>query len=119
LPLFGRKFMRILFVGLVLTFLSGCVTTSAPELALIDNRQVEVSASVTPGLVDGELTITFDNTVVIKQRSQVFGGSSQSFTGSYKGHKVTARATLIRNMFSSYTQIDVFYKGRLIETLVI
>lgn len=106
-------------VFLTVLVLTGCVTTSAPEVTQFQGRTLQISAQVTPGLFDGRLILIINNEVAIDQRSQAFGGSSQSFEGVWDGRQVTARATRVQNMFSSYVQIDVFIGGQLVETLTV
>jgi len=103
----------------LMVILAGCAHTSAPEIAHFNGQKLQISAEVNPGLFDGELTLFIDGDIVIKERSQAFGGSSQSFEGTWKGHQVTARATTVYNLLSHYTQIDVFIAGQLVETLTI
>lgn len=104
----------VVFVGV-----SGCVQTSAPEMAQFKGQSIQLNAKVTPGLLDGELELYVNNELVIKERSQAFGGSSQTFTGQWRGKDVRARATQVTNMLSSYVMIDVFIDGVLVDTLTI
>ena len=99
--------------------LSACVQSSAPEVTQFGNERLQISANLTPGLVDGELELFINGERVIKQRSQAFGGSSQSFQGNWKGKQVVARATRVENFLSSYTMIDVFIAGQMVETLTV
>jgi len=113
--------MRPIIISLLLCvgLLSACATTSAPEVAQFQGQNLKISAKATPGLFNGELQLFINDELVITQRSQAFGGSSQSFEGSWQGRNVTARATRVQNFISSYTQVDVFIQGRLVETLVV
>jgi len=102
-----------------MTAMAACAQTSAPEVTQFEGRTLTISATATPGLMDAEFQIFIDGETVINQRSQAFGGSSQNFEGSWNGRRVTARATRVQNFVSSYTQIDVFIGGQLVETLVV
>lgn len=110
---------QVLAFAVALTTLSACVTTSAPEITTYQGQRLQISAVVTPGMFDGELQLFINEQMVIKQRSQAFGGTSQSFEGSWNGRRVTARATRVQNMLSAFTQIDVFIEGQLVETLTV
>ena len=99
--------------------LSGCVQTSAPEVTQYGNERLQIAAKVTPGLFDGELQLFINGQLVIKERSQAFGGSSQTFNGTWKGKQVVARATKVENFLSSYVMIDVFIGGQMVETLTV
>jgi hypothetical protein len=101
------------------TVLVGCVQTSAPEFANFAGERIEISASATPGMFDALFTLSINSETVIQQRSQAFGGSSQTFEGVWRGRPITARATRVQNFVSSYTQVDVFIAGELVETLTI
>jgi hypothetical protein len=109
----------IVLVFFAVPSLSGCVQSSAPEVTQFGNERLQISANVTPGLVDGELELFINGERVIKQRSQAFGGSSQNFQGIWKGKQVVARATRVENFLSSYTMIDVFISGQMVETLTV
>lgn len=113
--------MRLFPLFLVLSFLglSACTTTSAPEVGYYDGKPITIRAEVEPGLVDSNLNLYIQDELVVNQRSKAFGGSSQSFKGSWRGKPVIARATKIENFLSSYTQIDVFIAGQLVETLTV
>jgi hypothetical protein len=110
---------RIFAVLTMMLFVAGCAQTSAPEVAQFNNERLQISAKVTPGLFDGELKLFINEELVINQRSQAFGGSSQSFEGTWQGRQVTARATRVQNFMSAYTQIDVFIEGQIVETLTV
>ena len=80
---------------------------------------VDIRAEVEPGAFDGLLKLYIDDQLVINQRSKAFGGSSQSFTGTWRGKPVVARATQVSKMMSTYVMVDVFINGALVETLTI
>lgn len=113
--------MKVLVLSSCLTLaaLSACTQHSAPEVAQYQNEQLRIAAHVEPGMFDSELRLFINNKVVIKQRSQAFGGSSQNFEGNWRGRPVLARATRVQNLLSAYTQIDVFISGTLVETLTV
>ena|SRR6056297_3533697 len=111
--------LRISAVFAVVLWLAACAQTSAPEVAQFNNERLQISATVTPGMFDGELKLFINEELVINQRSQAFGGSSQTFEGAWQGRQVTARATRVQNFMSAYTQIDVFIQGQLVETLTV
>lgn len=111
--------MRVFLLAAVLSFAASCTTTSAPEVAYYDNEQINIQAEVQPGAFDGLLKLYINEQVVIEQRSKAFGGTSQTFRGVWRGKPVTARATMVQNMLSNYTQIDVFIDGTLVETLTV
>ncbi len=112
-----NKFFALLI--LITASISGCATTSAPEVGIYNGQQVSVSAKMIPGLIDSEVFLYIDNTLVIKDRTAPLGGSSQSLKGQWNGKPVVARLTQIENLLSSYTQIDVFVAGQLVETLTV
>ncbi len=100
--------------------ISACTQTSTPEIATFEGQRLTIQAEAKPlPLGAAEVMVKIDGETVINQKSQVFGGSSQTFNGSWNGRPVSARATRIQNFVSSYTQIDVFIGGQLVETLTI
>ncbi len=106
-------------LSLMVAALSGCTQHSAPEIAYFKGQKYEVRAEVEPGAIDGLLKVYIDQELVINQRSKAFGGTSQTFVGSWKGMPVTARATAVQKLMSQYTLIDIFVDGQLIETLTV
>lgn len=98
---------------------AACTQHSAPEVARFENQQIQISAQVTPGMIDAEFRLYIDGDLVIKQRSQPFGGSSQTFDGTWKSNRVMSRVTRVHNFMSQYHQIDVFIDGQLVETLTV
>ena len=118
----GKAFTmkRRIFIGLAAaSTVMGCVQTSAPEVTSYRGERLEIAASAKPGLFDAELVVSINGEQVINQRSQAFGGSSQTFSGVWRGRPVTARATRVQNFVSAYTQVDVFISGELVETLTV
>ena len=109
----------MLVVTVAFAGLAGCTQYSIPETAYFQGQSYQVRAEVEPGAFDGTLKLYIDEELVIDQRSKAFGGSSQTFTGSWKGKSVTARATAVQQLMSAYTRVDVFVDGQLIETLTI
>jgi len=98
---------------------TACTQHSAPEVARFENQQIQIAAQVTPGMIDAEFRLYIDGDLVIKQRSQPFGGSSQTFDGTWKSNRVMSRVTRVHNFMSQYHQIDVFIDGQLVETLTV
>ncbi len=109
----------IFMFSLMVAALAGCTQHSVPETAYFKGQKHEVRAEVEPGAFDGLFKVYIDEELVINQRSKAFGGSSQTFVGSWKGMPVTARATAVQKMMSQYTIIDIFVDGQLIETLTV
>ena len=98
---------------------AGCTQYSAPELSRYSGEPLQISAEATPGVLDAEYRVFINGDMVIKKRSKTFGGTSQNFTGRWRGKRVLARATRVQNFLSAYTQIDVFIDGQLVETLTV
>ena len=113
------KIQSVTAAALSISLMAGCATTSAPEVATYNGQQLQISATATPGMFDGQLELFINKEKVIDQRSKAFGGSSQTFEGTWNGLPVTARATRVQNMLSAYTQVDVFINGQLVETLTV
>ncbi len=112
--------MRIFSLILVTTLaLASCTQHSAPEVGYYNGQQLQIRAEVEPGVFTGTLKLFIDEELIVDQESKVFGGSSQSFTGKWKGRNVIARATYVENLFSAYYLIDVFVNGQLVETLTV
>lgn len=111
-----RNFFAVALSALIL---AACTQSSAVEVARYGNEAINVRAEVVAGALDGVLKVYINEELVVNQRSQVFGGSSQTFNGTWRGRPVVARATLVQNLLSTYTQIDVFINGQLVETLVV
>ncbi|SFI84336.1 hypothetical protein SAMN04487991_1038 [Celeribacter neptunius] len=84
-----------------------------------NGRPLQLVAKMTPGMFDEEVKLYIDNELVINERSQPFGGSSQTFEGTWKGRKVVARATAVQKFMTSYIMVDVFIDGTLVDTLTI
>lgn len=101
------------------TLLSACAQESPVEFAHYQGERLQIEAVARPGIVDAEVKLLINGETVIKQRSQPFGGSSQTFEGVWRGKLVTARATRVKNFVSAYTMVDVFIAGVHVETLVI
>jgi len=101
------------------TFLAACAQESPVEFAQYNGERLQIEAVAKPGLIDEEVKLLINGETVIKQRSQAFGGSSQTFEGVWRGKRVTARATRVQNFMSAYTMVDVFIAGEHVETLVI
>ncbi|GGE54861.1 hypothetical protein [Actibacterium pelagium] len=110
-----RQFLFVASFALV----AACTQESAPEYANYGGERLQIIAKANPGLIDSQFIVEINGVVAVNQRSKPFGGSSQTFEGSYRGERVTARATYVEKLFSSYTMIDVFINGTLIDTLVI
>jgi len=101
------------------SFLAACAQESPVEFAQFNGERLQIEAIAKPGLIDAEVRLLINGETVIKQRSQAFGGSSQTFEGTWRGQRVTARATRVQNLVSAYTMVDVFIAGEHVETLVI
>ena len=116
----NEKIMRnFLAATLLAVLVAACTQQSAPEFAIYNGESIQIEVTSTPGLIDAEYVLKINGEPVIKQRSQAFGGSLQVFDGSWRGKKVSARTTRVQNMFSTYTQVDVFIDGQLVETLTV
>ncbi len=113
--------MKILVVAasIALGTLTACTQHSAPEVAYYENQKLQLAAKITPGVFDGELTLAINGEQVIKQRSQAFGGTSQTFEGTWKGKQVVARTTAVTNLMSNYHLIDIFINGTHVDTLTV
>lgn len=112
--------MRFLVVVLAATLtLASCTQHSAPEVGYYNGQKLQIRAEVEAGAFNGVLKLYIDEELTVDQRSKTFGGSSQSFTGKWKGRNVVARVTYVQNLFSAYHLIDVFIEGQLVETLTI
>ena len=110
---------RTIIAAAMLVAIAGCTQTSAPEFATYNGERIEVAATATPGLFNAGFIVTINGQTVIDDRTEAFGGSSQTFTGTWNGKNVTARATRVQNFVSAYTQIDVFIDGQHVETLTV
>ncbi len=113
-----KKLLLITILGAILV-ISGCTQQSVPEMSQYKGQKIELMATATPGLIDAEFVLFINGKQVIKQRTQPFGGSSQTFEGTWNGHRVKARATAVRKFASAYTMVDVFIDGVLVDTLVV
>jgi hypothetical protein len=110
-------FLPLALVGTLA--ISACAQSSAPEFATFESERIEIQAEMTPGLLDAEVKLLINNELIINERSQTFGGSSQVFHGTWNGKQVTARATAVQKFMSSYILVDVFIDGVLVETLTV
>lgn len=113
-----KKLLISMMLGAVL-LVTGCAQQSVPEMSQYNGQRIELLAKATPGLIDAEFILYINGKQVIKQRTKPFGGSSQSFKGSWNGRSVLARATAVRKFTSAYTMVDVFIDGVLVDTLVV
>lgn len=104
---------------LAATLLVACAQQSPVEFTQYQGERLQIEAVATPGFANAEVKLLINGETVIKQRSQTFGGTSQTFEGSWRGKRVTARATRVSNFVSAYTMVDVFIAGEHVETLVI
>lgn len=111
--------MKHLLVAAMLsiTALGACTTASAPEMATYQNQKITLRAETDSANYTFRLFI--DNDKVIDQSVQVFGGSSQTFNGVWRGKTVTARATRVSQFASSYVLVDVFINGEHVDTLTV
>lgn len=109
---------KILAIVLMLG-LTACAQQSPTEYATMNGQRMALDAQMTPGFMDAEFILKVNGQTAIKQRSQPFGGTSQSFTGSYQGKQITARVTQVNKFFTTYMMVDVFYDGELVDTLTI
>ena len=108
----------IVAAGLALA-LSACAQQSIPEFAVYGKEKLQLEATAVPGLIDAQFSLKINGEEVVRGRTVPFGGSSQSFEGVWQGKKVLARATRVQKWASTYTMIDVFIGGELVETLVV
>ena len=108
--------MQRIFGVVLLLFLFACTSTSPVETAQINGQPVSIVAEGQPGVLTGTFVLKFNNTVVINERTKLFGGSSQTFNGRYQGKQVMARVTRVVSFLSERYVVDVFYNGQLIET---
>jgi hypothetical protein len=99
--------------------LTACEQASVPEMTRYEGQALQLSAKMTPGLIDAEFKLYVDNELVINDRTQPFGGSSQTFEGTWKGKQVVARATSVQKFMTSYIMVDVFIDGTLVDTLTV
>jgi hypothetical protein len=98
---------------------SACASQSIPEFSTYNNEKIQLDAVAVPGLIGAEFTLNINGEEVIRAKSKPFGGSSQTFEGVWRGKPVIARATRVQKFASTYTMIDVFIGGELVETLVV
>jgi len=110
--------LKIILLGAVL-LLAACAMQSVPEMSRYNGQKIELLAKTTPGLFDAEFVLYINGKPVIKQRTKPFGGSSQTFKGAWNGRRVIARVTAVTKLMSSYTMVDVFIDGVLVDTLVV
>ncbi|MEL6126191.1 MAG: hypothetical protein AAFR57_07335 [Pseudomonadota bacterium] len=110
--------MRAILMSLVMTILVACAQTSPQEFATVDGERIALTASITPGVL-GTFRLNMNGDEVIEESFEIFGGSSQTFEGRYRGDPVSARVTQVQKWFTNYHLVDVFYKGQLIDTLQI
>ena len=102
-----------------LSLAAACTQTAAPEFANFEGERIRIDAEVEAGLITGNLVLRINDEVVIEQQSEAFGGSSQTFKGTWQGKDVRARVTLVQNLFSTYRRIDVFIDGVMVDTLTV
>ncbi|MEL6677863.1 MAG: hypothetical protein AAFQ51_04085 [Pseudomonadota bacterium] len=110
--------MRAILLSLVMIVLTACAQSSPQEFATVDGERISLTASITPGVL-GTFRLNMNGDEVIEESFQVFGGTSQTFEGRYRGEPVSARVTQVTKWFTKYNLVDVFYKGQLIDTLQI
>ena len=111
--------MKKLIAMIFFLSLSACAQQSIPEFSTLDGERIQLEAVATPGLFDAKVELKINGETVISDRSEPFGGTSQSFEGTWNGKRVVARATRVQKFASTYTMIDVFIGGELVETLVV
>ena len=111
--------MKHLLVAALLSIIAvgACTTTSAPEMATYQNQKITLRAETDSANYAFRLFI--DNEKVIDRSVEVFGGSSQTFNGVWRGRTVTARATSVTQWASSYVLVDVFINGEHVDTLTV
>jgi len=116
-----KKVKNILKITLFCSGLvvAGCTQQSVPEMSQYNGQRIELLAKATPGLIDAEFVLFINREQVIKQRTKPFGGSSQTFKGTWNGRNVVARVTAVSKFMSHYTMIDVFIDGVLVDTLTV
>lgn len=110
---------KLLLVAATCALLTACAQQSIPEFSVYEGRQIQIEATATPGLIDSHVQIRINGETIIDDRTEAFGGSSQSFEGTWNGKPVLARATRVTKFASNYTMIDIFIGGTLVETLVV
>lgn len=113
------RFFPVLAVTLGLAVSAACTQQSVPEVSQFGGERLIIQADATPALFDAKFELRINDQLVISDRTQPFGGTSQSFNGSYKGHQVMARATAVTKFASAYTMVDVFIDGVHVDTLVV
>lgn len=69
--------------------------TPPVEMAVVDGQRISIIAEGEPGLVSGTFRLKFNDQVVIDQKTNPFGDSSQTFNGAYRGKPVMARVTKV------------------------
>lgn len=114
--------MNFLFKILTVVMVAGlaaCVQQSVPETSVYRGEKLVMQANATPGVLDAKFELMINGETVISDRTQPFGGTSQSFEGSFRGQQVIARATAVQKFASAYTLVDVFINGEHIDTLVV
>ena len=102
-----------------MTLLVACAQQSVPEISQYQGQRIEITARATPSLFDAEFILFINGKEVINDRTKPFGGTSQTFEGVWNGKPVRARATAVQKFASSYTMIDVFINGDLVDTIVV
>ena len=102
-----------------LSIAAACTQTAAPEFSTYNGERIRIDAEVDVGLVTGNVILRINDELVIEQKSEVFGGSSQTFKGTWQGKDVRARVTVVQNLFSTYRMIDVFIDGFMVDTLTV
>ena len=93
-----------------------CTSTSPVEMAVVNGERISISAEGELGFIQDIFRLKFNNELVIEQKTQPFGGSSQTFNGTFRGKPVMARVTKVVTLFSERYIVDIFYNGQLIET---
>lgn len=110
---------KTVIATLLLLMVSACAQQSIPEFSTFNGKQIQLEAVATPGVFDAKVELKINGETIISERTEVFGGSSQSFQGTWSGKQVVARATRVQKFASTYIMIDVFIDGVLVETLVV
>lgn len=111
--------MKPWLLGGLMLVLAACTQQSQEEFATVDGSRISIAAELTPALIDAEFILRMNGETAIRGRTKPFGGTSQNFSGAYRGVPVSARITSVQKFFSNYVIVDVFYRGQLIETLTI